>query len=79
MGGNQFMKYVKPDGVIETGFSGCCCPPGLRHGGMHTNGITTWWKVDGGEWKPSRPAIIRRIALSSNTVKEFKEKIKAEG
>ena len=73
------MKYEKPDGVISVQMSGCCCPPGLRHGGMHTNGITTWWRIDDGEWKTSRPATIKRAALSSETVKEFKEKMKAEG
>jgi hypothetical protein len=79
MGGNQFMKYEKPDGVIETGFSGCCCPPGGRRRGQHTNCGTSWVRVDDEEWQACRSSVASRIALSSNTVKEFKEKMKTEG
>ena len=44
-------KYQYPDGVIEVGFSVCCCPPGQRHKGMHTNAFTTWYRLNDGEWR----------------------------
>lgn len=73
------MKYEKPDGVIETGFSGCCCPPGVKRGGQHTNSGTSWWKTDDGEWQAChRSSKISRAAIESKTVEEFKERIKAE-
>ena len=72
------MKYEKPDGVISVQMSGCCCPPSKPRGGMHTNGITTWWRIDDGEWKPCRSSVAMRAALASETVKEFKERMEKE-
>lgn len=48
------MKWEKPDGVIEYGMSGCCCPPGVKRGGLHTCACTSWYRVNGGEWKHLR-------------------------
>lgn len=42
------MKYEKPDGIIEFGCSGCCCPPGIRRSGQHTNSGTSWWRINYG-------------------------------
>lgn len=39
------MTFTKPDGVIELQASSCCCPPGTKHGGVHTRGFTNWWRV----------------------------------
>lgn len=72
------MKYEKPDGVIETGISGCCCPPGVKRGGQHTNSGTSWWRIDDSEWKHCRSSVAMRAALSSETVKEFKERMVKE-
>lgn len=69
------MKYEKPDGVITIQMSGCCCPPGKSRGGQHTNSITTWWRIDEGEWSPCRPGNVQRAAVESKTVEEFKKMI----
>lgn len=39
------MRCEKPDGVIELAISTCCCPPGKRHKGQHTNAGTSWWRI----------------------------------
>jgi hypothetical protein len=72
------MKYEKPDGVISVQMSGCCCPPGKPRGGQHTNSGTSWIRIDDGEWNPCRSSVARRAALSSETVKEFKERMEKE-
>ena len=69
------MIYPKPDGSIETGGSGCCCPPGARKPGQHTNSGTQWFRVNGGKWVPDyhRHAETRVYAAAANTVAEFLE------
>lgn len=39
------VTFPKPDGIIEFGSSGCCCAPGIRRAGQHTNNVTSWWKI----------------------------------
>lgn len=43
------MRWELPDGVIEFGCSGCCCPPrepaDPPRRGQHTNCATSWWRV----------------------------------
>jgi hypothetical protein len=57
------IRINKPDGVIEMGISTCCCPPGDKHGGVHTRGFTNWWRVAGGEWQ--------RIKFGIKNAEEF--------
>jgi hypothetical protein len=45
------VKFCKPDGDIEFGFSSCCCPPGQRRPGQHTNSSTFWFRII----RPSQP------------------------
>ena len=52
------MKYEKTDGIIEIEGIGCCCPPGAKRPGMHTNSCTNWWRVNGGEWHKLRATTI---------------------
>lgn len=47
-------EFPKPDGVVELGQSACCCPPGQRHNGQHTNACTSWWRVTGKPWVKAR-------------------------
>jgi hypothetical protein len=66
------MKHIKPDGEIELGSSGCCCPPGERRAGQHTNACTSWWRVNGGIWqRDHRISNTRILAAAANTVTEF--------
>jgi hypothetical protein len=63
------MIFQKPDGAIELGFSGCCCPPGERRKGMHTNACTSWFRVKDGKWprdlNPTNTRILAEAALST--------------
>ena len=45
------MKYDYSDGSIETFDSPCCCPPDIRHDGLHTRGFTFWARLNEGGWK----------------------------
>ena len=66
------MKFQKPDGVIEYGASGCCCPPGERGFGMHTNCGTMWWRVDNGTWHKIRSQHEFMVyAQAAETCQEF--------
>lgn len=68
------MKFTKPDGVIEFGFSGCCCPPGQRRPGQHTNATTRWWRVNEGAWQPvRRQSHTRTLAEAAETCAEFQQ------
>lgn len=66
------MTYEKLDGVIEIGFSGCCCPPGqVREGIMHTNSTTDWVRFGGGTWhRVHRQSWARLYADCSVSVRE---------
>jgi len=73
------MKIEKPDGTIEIGGSGCCCPPGQRGPGIHTNACTAWWRVNDGTWnrlRSQKEAWI--LAEAANTVAEFVEAMMVE-
>ena len=66
------MIVEKPDGVIELGESACCCLPGARRKGMHTNCSTSWWRTNGGDWvRDERSRSTRILAGAANTVEEF--------
>jgi hypothetical protein len=66
------MTYEKPDGVIEYGCSGCCCPPGERRAGLHTNSGTSWYRVKAGPWKGiTHLGDFRTFAAASETCAEF--------
>jgi hypothetical protein len=66
------MTIQKPDGWIELGISGCCCPPGKARPGMHTNCATSWWRRDGGEWVSyTRQSHVRTLAAAAESVEEF--------
>lgn len=78
------MKWEKPDGVIEFGCSGCCCPPRAPgdppRTGQHTNCATSWWRVVGagddypGPWHPrDRDNHVRVLAGAAETCAEFLE------
>lgn len=70
------MKFAKPDGEIEIVSSGCCCPPGERGRGMHTNAITHWCRTNSGQWRKLRGtsgALL--LADAANTCAEFEEAI----
>ena len=71
--GLRFMKYQKPDGVIEIAGSACSCVPGTVVHRQHTNCGTNWWRVDEGEWMPlPRSSGTARIyAECANTCAEF--------
>jgi len=70
------MKYPFPDGIIETGISGCCCPPGLNRNGMHTNSSTSWIRLNQGEWKYFRNSTHNRVLLAAaETAEEAFEEI----
>lgn len=68
------MKWTKPDGEIEIAGSGCCCPPGMRHDGQHTNSGTSWARTSNRPWvrirSTSTPMIYAECAL---TCREFEE------
>jgi hypothetical protein len=71
------MKHEKPDGVIELGMSGCCCPPGQRKPGMHTCACTTWWRVNEGPWVRYEDLNnVRTLAGAAETCLEFVEAVK---
>lgn len=71
--------YEKPDGTIEIGFSGCCCPPGQRRAGQHTNSATVWWRLSSGEWKIARTqSLIRRAAAEADTCDAFVLRVNEE-
>ena len=73
------MIYTKPDGTIELSGSGCCCPPGERGPGMHTNSTTNWWRVGDGAWMPVRYLNLMRVyAACADTVEEFVETVEKE-
>lgn len=66
------MKFPKPDGVIEIQSSGCCCPPGPKRKGQHTNSGTSWWRIDSGEWNLIRSmGWALKFADRSATTQEF--------
>ena len=69
------MKWEKPDGTVEYGMSGCCCTPGPRRGGQHTNCGTEWWRVNTGYWfQPSQrfsQRDLRILAECAKTCVEF--------
>lgn len=66
------MKFEKPDGVIELGYSGCCCPPGEQRPGQHTNSTTQWARVFGGPWLRIHSLSRTRIfAGAANSCAEF--------
>lgn len=68
------MKAIKPDGIIELGSSGCCCPPGQRKGGQHMNCGTSWYKINDGEWvQCMRISFVRKLAETSETCASFKD------
>lgn len=46
----KIMTFQKPDGDIEIESSGCCCSPGERHRGQHTNSCTNWIRFRKGKW-----------------------------
>lgn len=70
--------YEKPDGRIEFGLSGCCCPPGERHSGQHTNCATEWVRVNGGTWQRSVRNHHRILAGAAETCAEFEEALKKQ-
>jgi hypothetical protein len=71
------MIFDKPDGRIELANSSCCCPPGPKHAGMHTNAGTTWWRVVSEEWRdawhPLRGGMSNALVLAraANSCDEF--------
>lgn len=72
------MKIEYPDGSsVEFGSSGCCCPPGERKGGQHTNCGTNWYRVNGGEWViHSRISHHRILAQCALNAEDFLEALK---
>lgn len=75
------MIYEKPDGKIEIQGSGCCCPPGQRHRGMHTNACTNWWRtVRDGQASPwhnlRQHGAALELAQAATTCDEFVEAMK---
>lgn len=76
------MKCEKPDGVIELGFSACCCHPGERGEGQHTNGCTKWYRIHwrDGEVTPWEsdpwPSKTRRCAVQMDSCTRFLEYLK---
>lgn len=72
------MKWEKTDGTIEIESSGCCCPPGAKRPGMHTNSCTNWWRVNGSEWhKLSATAIALSVANRAGKTSEFVDAMRA--
>jgi len=70
------MNYQKPDGSIKIQSSGCCCPPGERRKGQHTNSCTTWWKAGDGPWQPVyQLSHTMVLAGAAETCAEFMEAI----
>lgn len=69
-----------PDGRMELGCSGCCCPPGAKRSGQHTNSSTDWYRIDGGEWvQVTRPSSrFRNVARSAKTLAGFWEALKSD-
>jgi hypothetical protein len=76
--------HKKPDGVIEFGLSGCCCPPGQRRPGQHTNSCTRWFRVNPpeeseepkGQWKRYQRAVhTMELAQAAETCDEFLDAI----
>jgi hypothetical protein len=67
------MTFNKPDGVIEIGHSGCCCPPGERRDGMHTNCATSWWRVGASAWHRFDMGShhVRILAEAAESAREF--------
>jgi hypothetical protein len=67
------MIFTKPDGTIELGTSGCCCSPGFKRKGMHTNSTTSWWRVNDGCWKRMVKGShhYQTLAEAAETVSEF--------
>lgn len=59
------MIISKPDGTIQIESSGCCCPPGMRRKGQHTNSTTCWVRIDLGEWK-----IVHSISRAVNEARK---------
>lgn len=67
------MTYLKPDGIIETRISGCCCPPGERRKGQHTNAGTSWFRINKDPWIRDDCHDARRLAPSALTVRDFQQ------
>lgn len=67
--------FAKPDGVIEFGMSGCCCPPGAMRAGQHTNSSTSWYRVNDGPWRRQilTSGSMRTLAMAAETVAEFED------
>lgn len=81
------MIYEKPDGAIEVAISGCCCPPGERRGGQHTNSSTEWIRVIRGvfpsEWEnvrdlPVSRSSLRTYIMAARSVSELTDAMAAE-
>lgn len=72
------MKIKYPDGsTVEIGCSSCCCPPGERKGGQHTNSGTDWYRVNGGEWvQYTRTNHTRILAHCALNAEDFLEAMK---
>jgi hypothetical protein len=65
---------TKPDGQIEVGVSACCCPPGQRHDGQHTNAITSWYRVNNEPWSKCRStSSVIVLAEAADSCEDFKE------
>ena len=78
------MRYEHEDGAIELQFSGCCCPPGERREGQHTNATTDWWRI---HWKDGTTTDWERyhwgtrtrlFAQAANNCQDFVEAMKQE-
>ena len=77
------MTFTKPDGVIELEASGCCCPPGVRRGGIHTRGFTNWYRIlplgqDNPVWEsdPNHSESVRAAEASATCAQFVAEMIK---
>lgn len=66
------ITFLKDDGQIEVGFSGCCCPPGQRREGMHTNSSTSWWRINSEPWVNTiHPTGVRILAEAAESCEDF--------
>ncbi len=60
------------DGMVEIESSGCCCAPGQKHKGQHTNSCTTWYRINGTKWeRADSVSRLLKAARESKTLSDF--------
>jgi hypothetical protein len=76
----NFPSFPKSDGVIYIATNSCCCPPGPRRAGQHTNATTHWYQIipSGGitaPWKRIRKSLGEAMTFAecAITCAEFEE------